>query len=156
MAKPKLDAVTAGAVDLARSAAVEAGGEDGVGEHLGVVAEEGERLVTHLFESTLAGYADWHWAVTLVRASRAKEPTVNEAVLLPTPDALLAPAWVPWADRIGPGDIAPGTLMPTPGRRPAPRARVRGHRPPLSTPIPRIGSNCARPSRSWDSAVRAC
>ena len=26
----------------------------------------------------------------------------------------MAPAWVPWSDRIGPGDIAPGTLMPTP------------------------------------------
>ena len=31
MAKPKLDAVTAGAVDLARAAAVETGGEDAVG-----------------------------------------------------------------------------------------------------------------------------
>ncbi|HJE50543.1 MAG TPA: DUF3027 domain-containing protein [Tessaracoccus flavescens] len=118
MAKPKLDAVAAEAVDLARAAAVEAGGEDAVGDHLGVIAEEGERVVTHSFACQLPGYSDWHWAVTLVRASRAKLPTVNEAVLLPLPDALLAPAWVPWEDRIGPGDIAPGMLMPTPDNDP--------------------------------------
>ena len=105
-------------MDLARAAAVEVGGEDAVGEHLGVLAEDGERIVTHTFESQVPGYPDWHWAVTLVRASRAKEPTVNEIVLLPRTDALLAPAWVPWADRIGPGDIAPGMLMATPDNDP--------------------------------------
>lgn len=118
MAKPKLDAVTAAAVDLARAAAVEAGGDDAVGEHLGVIAEDGERVVTHSFASLVPGYSDWYWAVTLVRAARAKAPTVNEAVLLPRPDALLAPAWVPWEDRIGPGDIAPGMLMATPDNDP--------------------------------------
>ena len=118
MAKPKLDAVTAAAVDIARLAAEDAGGDDAVGEHLAVLAEDGDRIVTHSFECLLPGYADWHWAVTLVRASRAKEPTVNEVVLLPTAEALLAPSWVPWADRIGPGDITPGTLMATPDNDP--------------------------------------
>ncbi|MFT3888870.1 MAG: DUF3027 domain-containing protein [Arachnia sp.] len=117
MAKPKLDAVTAEAVDLARSAAVETGGADAVGVHQDAVSE-GDRVVTHTFECLLPGYSDWHWAVTLVRASRAKEPTVNEVVLLPTTGALLAPEWVPWADRIGPGDIAPGMLMATPDNDP--------------------------------------
>lgn len=114
MPTPKLDAVAASAVELARAAAVEVDGQDSVGEHLGVVAEYGDRVVTHSFASLRPGYLDWHWAVTLVRASRAKEPTVNEAVLLPLPGALRAPAWLPWAERIGPGDIAPGMLMPTP------------------------------------------
>ena len=118
MAKPKLDAVAASAVDLARNAAVEVGGADAVGEHLGVSPEEGERLVTHYFESHVPGYGDWQWAVTLVRATRAKTATVNEIVLLPRADALLAPQWVPWEDRIGAGDIAPGMLMATPDNDP--------------------------------------
>lgn len=119
MAKPiKLDAVVAEAVDLAREAAIEEGGEGSVGEHLGVVAEDGDRIVTHSFESLLPGYADWRWAVTLVRASRSRAATVNEVVLLPQPDALLAPAWVPWEERIGAGDIAPGMLMATPDNDP--------------------------------------
>ncbi|MCC2592011.1 DUF3027 domain-containing protein [Tessaracoccus sp. OS52] len=118
MPAPKLDAVAAAAVDLAREAAVELAGEDAVGEHQGVVAEEGERLVTHYFEANLPGYRDWHWAVTVVRAARAKSPTVNEVVLLPRASALLAPKWVPWEERIGPGDIGPGMLMATPDNDP--------------------------------------
>ena len=118
MAKPKLDAATAEAVDLARAAAVETGGADAVGDHQAALVEEGDRIVTHIFECLLPGYADWHWAVTLVRASRAKTPTVNEVVLLPGAAALLAPAWVPWEERIGAGDIGPGMLMATPDNDP--------------------------------------
>lgn len=118
MATPKLDAATAAAIDLAREAAVETGGDDAVGEHRGATAEPGDRIVTHTFECLLPGYSEWHWAVTLVRASRAKVPTVNEVVLLPGAGALLAPDWVPWEDRIGAGDIAPGMLMATPDNDP--------------------------------------
>ena len=117
MARLKLDSVAASAIDLARAAAVESGGEGAVGEHVGVVAE-GERVVTHSFACLLAGYPDWYWAVTLVRASRARTATVNEVVLLPRTDALLAPAWVPWERRIQPGDIGPGMLMATPDNDP--------------------------------------
>lgn len=113
MATAKIDSIVADAVDLARAAAVEQGGEDAVGEHLGVMAEAGDRVATHSFASTLPGYSDWRWAVTMVRASRAKRATVNEVVMLPMDGALLAPAWVPWEDRVGPGDIAAGMLMPT-------------------------------------------
>lgn len=111
---PKLDPIAAQAIDLAREAAEGVSGADAVGEHLGVVAEPGDRLVTHYFECHLDGYPDWRWAVALVRAARAKVPTVNEVSLLPDDGALLAPAWVPWEDRIQPGDIAPGLLMATP------------------------------------------
>ncbi|WP_141698634.1 DUF3027 domain-containing protein, partial [Streptomyces lushanensis] len=34
-------------------------------------------------------------------------------VLLPGPDALLAPEWVPWSERLRPGDMGPGDLLPT-------------------------------------------
>lgn len=118
MPAPKLDAVAAAAVDLAREAAVELAGEDAVGEHQSVVAEDGERVVTHYFEAHLPGYVGWHWAVTLVRASRAKAATVNEVVLLPQAGAVLAKEWVPWEDRIGPGDIGAGMLMATPDNDP--------------------------------------
>jgi hypothetical protein len=40
--------------------------------------------------------------------------TVDEVVLLPGEGALLSRQWVPWAERIRPGDVTPGLLMPTP------------------------------------------
>lgn len=115
---PKLDEIAAGAIDLARDAASEVAGADAVGDHVAAVAEVGDRIVTHYFESKLAGYPDWRWAVTVVRASRAKHATVNEVALLPEDQALQAPAWVPWEERIQPGDIAPGLIMATPDNDP--------------------------------------
>lgn len=111
--RPKLDAVTAAAVDLAREAVLASSGPHAVGEHLGVIAE-GDRVVTHLFACTHPGYRGWRWNVTLARASRAKAPTVDEVALLPGEGALLAPAWVPWSERVSPDDLTPGLLMPTP------------------------------------------
>ena len=117
--RPVLDAAVAAAVDVARSAALEAASEEGssapsagVGDHLGVSAE-GDRVGTHLFACTLPGYQGWRWAVTVVRASRAKAATLSEVVLLPGPDSLLAPAWLPWAERIAPGDLGVGDVMAT-------------------------------------------
>ncbi len=43
-----LDEICAQAVDLARAAALEMAGADGVGDHVGMQAD-GERVVTHLF-----------------------------------------------------------------------------------------------------------
>jgi hypothetical protein len=106
----KADAFLTRAVDVARAAAVEVGG-DAVGDHLAVHAD-GERLVTHAFASSLPGYSGWYWAVTLTRPPRGKVATVDEVVLLPGEDALLAPDWVPWEKRIRPGDLGPGDLLP--------------------------------------------
>lgn len=83
-----------------------------VGEHVSLVSE-GDRVVTHFFECQEPGYRGWRWAVTVARASRAKVITVDETVLLPGPDALLAPEWVPWSERLRPGDMGPGDLLPT-------------------------------------------
>ena len=106
------DAPLAAAVDLAREAAVAVGGES-VGEHLGVRAE-GERVAMHAFAATLPGYTGWHWAVTVARVPRGRTVTVDEVVLLPGEGALLAPAWVPWEQRVQPGDLSPGDLLPSP------------------------------------------
>ncbi|MFH8221491.1 DUF3027 domain-containing protein [Streptomyces sp. NPDC018057] len=106
------DRLCAEAVDLARAAAEEAAAPGVVGEHAGLVSE-GDRVVTHFFECKEPGYRGWRWAVTVARASRAKIVTLDEAVLLPGPDALLAPEWVPWSERLRPGDMGPGDLLPT-------------------------------------------
>jgi DUF3027 family protein len=110
--RAKADAVCVDAVDVAREAATQAGAGQ-VGDHLGHLVE-GERLVTHLFACTHPGYIGWRWAATVTRASRAKQVTVNEVVLLPGDAAVVAPEWVPWSDRLQPGDLRPGDLLPTP------------------------------------------
>ncbi|MEW2117221.1 DUF3027 domain-containing protein [Streptomyces sp. NPDC005474] len=106
------DRLCAEAVDLALSAAEEAAAPGVVGEHAGLISE-GDRVVTHFFECKEFGYRGWRWAVTVARASRAKLVTLDEVVLLPGPDALQAPEWVPWSERLRPGDMGPGDLLPT-------------------------------------------
>ncbi|MFI1568855.1 DUF3027 domain-containing protein [Streptomyces sp. NPDC020490] len=106
------DRLCAEAVDLARATAEEAAAPGIVGEHEGLVSE-GDRVVTHFFACKELGYRGWRWAVTVARASRAKVVTVDEVVLLPGPDAVLAPEWVPWSERLRPGDMGPGDLLPT-------------------------------------------
>jgi hypothetical protein len=107
------DQVCADAVDLARQALTDEVGlnREAIGEHLGVEAT-GDRVVTHYFRCADPGYTGWRWAVTVTRAPRSKVVTVDESVLLPGPDALLAPAWVPWHDRLRPGDVGIGDLLP--------------------------------------------
>jgi hypothetical protein len=106
-----LDAACAEATDLARSAAEDLAGTELVGDHEGVYAED-ERVATHLFRCLDGAYRGWRWAVTVNRAARARTVTVSETVLLPGPDSLLAPPWVPWSERVRPGDLGVGDLMP--------------------------------------------
>ncbi|MEH6379372.1 DUF3027 domain-containing protein [Streptomyces sp. KLMMK] len=106
------DRLCAEAVDLARAAAEEAALPGTVGEHVQAVAD-GDRVVTHSFLCLDPAYRGWRWAVTVARASRAKNVTLDETVLLPGPDALMAPEWVPWSERLRPGDMGPGDLLPT-------------------------------------------
>ena len=107
------DQACAEAVDLARDAVVAIVGAAEVGDHRGVQAD-GERIVTHLLDCADPAYAGWRWAVTVTRAPRSKVVTVSETVLLPGPGALLAPDWVPWHDRLRPGDLGVGDLLPAP------------------------------------------
>jgi hypothetical protein len=108
-AKP--DSVTVSAADVARAALLEEVDAADVGDHLGHVVE-GERLVTHQFACTRRGYRGWHWSVTVVRASRQKQVTVDEIVLVPGDEAIVAPAWVPYKERVQSGDLSPGDLLP--------------------------------------------
>jgi Protein of unknown function (DUF3027) len=108
-----LDAACAEATDLARDAAQDLAGVGFVGDHEGVFAED-ERVATHLFQCLDKAYRGWRWAVTVSRAARAKAVTVSETELVPGPDSLLAPPWVPWSERVLPGDLGVGDLMPAP------------------------------------------
>jgi hypothetical protein len=116
------DDVLAAAVEQARAAAVEVAGDPAVvGEHQGVTPEaladeaapELGVVVTHSFAAALPGYVGWHWAVTLAHVPSEEELTVDEVVLLPGEQALLAPAWVPWQERLRPGDLTVGDVLPS-------------------------------------------
>ena len=107
----KPDSALAKAVDLARGIVLEVADPSEVGDHLAAHGE-GERVVTHQFSCTRPGYPGWYWSVTLTRAKRGKDLTVNEVVLLPGDDAIVAPAWVPYKERLQPGDLSPGDLLP--------------------------------------------
>jgi hypothetical protein len=120
------DPALVAAVELARAAAVETAGDPQlVGEHLSAapeaVAPETDdvpvdalgTVLTHTFDTRLPGYVGWHWAVTITRAAGDDEVTVDEVVLLPGESALLAPAWVPWHERLRPGDLSVGDVLPS-------------------------------------------
>lgn len=108
---PKPDEIGLEAVDFARAALLEQVPAEDVGAHLGATTEAA-KLTTHLFECRRIGYAGWHWSVTVARAARQKRVTLDEIVLLPGGNAIIAPRWVPWRDRIRPGDLGPGDLLP--------------------------------------------
>lgn len=106
------DAVLTKAVDLAREVAVELAEDPAdVGDYLGAV-EESDRLVSHRFADLARGYHGWEWTVTVARVPRGRTATVSEAALLPGPEAILAKPWVPWAERLRPGDLGPGDVLP--------------------------------------------
>lgn len=97
------DAVLAAAVDAARAGVETVAEPSQVGAHV-AAKSEGDRLVTHLFESKLPGYGGWLWFATVTRLARSKAVTVSEVGLLPSEKSLLAPEWVPWAERVRPED----------------------------------------------------
>jgi hypothetical protein len=102
------DPVLLDARDLALSALREVTPESTVGEPAGYRVEA-EGVVSLRFENRLAGYPGWFWTVSLARLDDA-EPTVLEVELLPGDGALLAPDWVPWAERLADYQAAQAAL----------------------------------------------
>jgi hypothetical protein len=100
------------AVELARAAAAEEAEVERVGAYVGVEAEDAV-AVSHLFEAGVPGYRGWRWSVTVATADEDAPVTVSEVVLIPGPDALVAPAWVPWERRVQAGDLGVGDIFPT-------------------------------------------
>ncbi len=71
-----------------------------------------EGIATYLFESALPGYRGWRWAVTVSKVGD-DQPTVCDVVLLPGPESLLAPKWIPYGERLQKGDLGVGDIVPT-------------------------------------------
>jgi hypothetical protein len=117
--EPNPAARLSSAVEQARAAAIEeaaadlgrASAETAVGEHLESVVEDPGTL-THFFAATQGGYRGWRWSVTLAAPDDDGPVTVCEVVLLPGADAVVAPVWLPWNERIRPGDLGVGDLLP--------------------------------------------
>lgn len=102
-------AILRDAVELARQAVMEFSG-DTIGEYLGASFED-QSAATHRFLASMPGYQGWQWAVVVAACPGADHATISEVVLVPGPTALLAPAWIPWENRIRPGDLGPGDLL---------------------------------------------
>ncbi len=100
------------AKDVARNFLIEDITEQRVGEYLGFEVE-GENTLTHKFKCVDKAYFGWHWSVTLAAADDSSEVTVSEILLLPGEKAILAKPWVPWEQRVEPGDIGVGDVLPT-------------------------------------------
>ncbi|MET1020514.1 MAG: DUF3027 domain-containing protein, partial [Microterricola sp.] len=98
-AAPVTDEVLLAAVDMARAALLDFTAPETIGRVIGHVAEE-DHVLSLLFESRLSGYPGWHWTVTLSRIGDETKPTVLESELMPGENALLAPEWVPWSERL--------------------------------------------------------
>lgn len=105
-----IDAVAAGAIEEARIAVEQVAPDGAVGEYLGAEKVD-DRVVSHRFVCTSRGYRGWVWTVVMSRAVRARVATVSEVVLAAGDNALTAPEWVPWADRLRPGDVGPAETL---------------------------------------------
>lgn len=111
MAEVKTDPVMRAAADVARAALDGVAEPGAVGEHLEMVMVA-DRLATHYFACLSPAYVGWRWAVSVARAARQKEATVCETNLVPGAASVLAPTWLPYAQRLAPGDLSAGDVLP--------------------------------------------
>lgn len=93
--------------DIARAVAMDvADAPEQVGEVVDAI-ELGDNVTDFRLAANVRGYEGWQWSVTLYHDTEVGTWTVNESSLVPTDDALMPPAWVPWKDRLEPTDLAP-------------------------------------------------
>ena len=102
------------AQSIAREAALaEAEFATQVGDFISVEYDDDNRIATYLFDASISGYKGWRWGITIAKVDEDSEPTICDVVILPGPDSLLAPDHVPYRERIVPGDITPGVIVPS-------------------------------------------
>lgn len=102
--------LTPEAVAVALEGLEEVADDDEIGEHAGVTGLSAN-VATHRFEATVPGYAGWEWNVVVACATGSDVVTINEVALVPANGALEAPDWVPYSERLLPGDFGPGDIM---------------------------------------------
>lgn len=90
MPKPELQ-------EFARQAAKAGAPANTVGQFVELI-DEGDEVYTYLFETKQKGYVGWRWSVTVFAG--LEEPSISEVLLMPGPDSLVAPNWVPWSERL--------------------------------------------------------
>ena len=95
-------------IDAARTALLEVAEANQVGEHIQNLEKDGLAIIQ--FENTHSGYIGWRWCASV----NPNFLTVNEVWLEPGDGALVATAWVPWVERLQPGDLVPGDVIETP------------------------------------------
>ena len=98
-------------VELARHALLEITAAESVGEPAGSI-DEGDGVVSLYFTTNLAGYPGWRWTVTIAHLDGGVG-SVLETELTPGDDALLAPDWVPWVDRLAEYQAAQAAEVPS-------------------------------------------
>lgn len=84
---------------IAQHAAEEHAPHAAVGAFIESKSEE-DGSQTFMFESRLRGYVGWRWSVNVFEDQKTHEVTISEVLLLPGEDALVAPDWVPWSERL--------------------------------------------------------
>ena len=70
-------------------------------KHVGALREVtvADDVATVRFSTTQGGYPGWAWTVSIA-VNPGMEPAILETELMPGDGALVAPDWVPWADRL--------------------------------------------------------
>lgn len=96
-------------VEVARAALEESLEAGTFGEHVSS-HPDGPGLVAEHFACNMRGYVGWYWAVSV--AVLDEQATVNDIVLLPGDQAIIAPQWTPYRERVRSDDLGPGDVLP--------------------------------------------
>jgi hypothetical protein len=119
---------------LAEQAAKETSPANGVGKFLGISSEEKD-TTNYRFESKLSGYVGWEWNVVIFQSKKTDSATVSEVVLLAGKESIVAPSWVPWAERRVELEKSKAELLPVSDLEVTedsePDTKDAGKRPPL-------------------------
>ena len=106
------------AVEIARQALLESIPADHIGKALDSVVEPSEdssvAITSYTFECTSPGYPGWYWEVSVAEVNGQVDLSISEINLLPGAAALVPSQWKPWAERVEPGDLGVGDLLPAP------------------------------------------